>query len=573
MKINFTTVCICLLLFLSGNLMAQKFKVDTLQYQGTIKNMVNIAIVGDGYTQEQQKQFIADARRFTDYLFTQAPYSHYRQYFNVFAVGAISLESGVKHAHNAPEDPIYDKHPFPNVVGNNYPRNAPVPASNPNNYFGSSFDNSGLHRLVVPGNSRLVRSVLNDNVPNYNQAIVLANSPYYGGSGGAFATVTVNAVSNDIAIHELGHSFANLADEYWPGLQFLQENVNRTQYPNLNELTWKKWVGTNSIGVYSYGGSAANSVWYRPSEYCKMQYLIAGFCSVCSEAIIEKIHSLTNPIIKTMPDAAVPIKADSLKLLRVQLAQPDPNTLKTSWYLNDKLITSNIDSVRINPGFLKVGQNILSVRVTDTTDLVRTDGHASHNYETHWTIQNDVQRPLTPPMVRWGDTIQTCYNTPTVLTVKSPEAGYKYSWYKDKTGKKPVATGLNFVTATININTTFYLEATWENQKTARVPVVVKVLPEVAEPQIAMEMHTDTVKLTVVNPDPNFSYRWYDSATGAKPIGGGRGAGAEAQKYRVARNGTTFEAPIAAGNTAYYVEAVLRSNTCYSKRKKVDVKK
>jgi hypothetical protein len=181
MKQYFTIIFACAFLLFAGNLQAQKFKVDTLQYQGSTKNMVNIAIVGDGYTQEQQKQFITDANRFKDYLFTQSPYSHYRQYFNVFAVEAVSLESGVKHAHTAPEDPIYDQHPVSNVIGNNYPRNAPVPFSNPNNYFGSSFDNSGLHRLVVPGNQRLVRSVLHDNVPEYNQAIILANSPYYGG--------------------------------------------------------------------------------------------------------------------------------------------------------------------------------------------------------------------------------------------------------------------------------------------------------------------------------------------------------------------------------------------------------
>jgi hypothetical protein len=572
MKLYLILIFTCLLFFVNKT-KAQVFDVDTLQYQGNSEKIVNFVILGDGYTAPQMEQFVADARRFKEYLFSQSPYSHYRQYFNVFVIKVPSLESGVKHSHTAPDCPEDKKADSVSNLNNNTGAGKIVPVSDPNNYFGSRFDNNGLHRLVVATNQQAVRDVLAANFPNYTQTIILANSPYYGGSGGVFPTATVNKASNDIAIHELGHSFASLADEYWPGLQFLAENTNRSQNASPDEVSWKKWIGTNGIGVYSYGGTAPNSVWFRPHEFCKMQYLIAPFCSVCGETIIERIHALTSPIVTARPDTVMPLNIDSVKILRVRLAKPDPNTLKIEWYLNGRPIASNIDSISINPGLFTVGQNRVEVTVTDTTDMVRIDKHSSHHYGTHWVIENNASKMLAAPSVRWGDSIQTCYGSATALSVNHPQAGLTYNWYTDSKEKRPVYSGTNFTTGPVYEETTFYLEGEWQRQKTERVPVTIKVLPGIQAPEhISIEQvsQADTVNISVTDPDPNLNYRWYESADDIKPITSSRNM--PHPKFKIERGGVVLKVPLSATTVTYYVEAVSKTTSCASERKKVEVK-
>lgn len=586
MKLLFPLFGLCLSLsFLRSN--AQIFKVDTLQYQGASSKIVNFVILGDGYTEPQLGQFAEDARKFRDYLFSQSPYSHYRQYFNVFIIKVPSLESGVKHPMTDTDcpkekkdslgggdkkDSLVDNAGIKDSVNDPGERNRFVPVSNPDNYFGSTFDNSGLHRLVVATKQEAIRAVLAANFPHYDQIIILANSPFYGGSGGQFPTATVNKASNDIAIHELGHSFAHLADEYWPGLQFLSEDANRSQYASIDKVPWSKWIGTNGIGVFSYGGSAPRSIWYRPSEFCKMQYLVAPFCSVCSEAIIEKIHSLTNPILQPRPDTTAAVKTDSPRLFRARLARPDPNTLKVEWLLNGNVVATNIDSVIINPGLWALGQNNLSIRVMDTTDMVRAEDHFLHQYEIHWNIRNDTLRPLSRPFVTWGDTLETTPGRPALLSVRSPQAGLSYNWYKDRTSKRPVRAGVYFITPPLSEMTTFYLEGTRGRQKTIRVPVVVKMLPEIAAPsavKVEDDAAGDSISISIVNPDAGCNYKWFRSENDIRPINGFRDR--EGGGLRINRDGTIARLPKTTKTATYYVEAVSRTTSAFSKRLRVEI--
>lgn len=80
---------------------AQRYAIDTLQYQGTDQKVVNLVILGDGYTQAQLTDFEEDAKRFTDYFFQTEPFRQYSNYFNVFAIKTPSPESGATHACSA----------------------------------------------------------------------------------------------------------------------------------------------------------------------------------------------------------------------------------------------------------------------------------------------------------------------------------------------------------------------------------------------------------------------------------------------------------------------------------------
>ncbi|MGV3641388.1 MAG: M64 family metallopeptidase [Adhaeribacter sp.] len=357
----------------------QKFKVDTLAYAGKSGEFINLVILGDGYTGEQMGNYLRDARLFSNYLFSQPPYDAYKQHFNVFAIQVISPETGVKH---------------PATAGDCYTNW--FPPANPVNFFGTTFDVGGMHRLVVPAYSNKVAKVLAENFPDYDQVVLLANTPHYGGSGGLYATATLNKSSSEIALHELGHSFGGLADEYWAGENFARERPNMTQENQARLIKWKNWLTPDTgIGIHPYG----QGKWYKPShKSCKMESLFEPHCAVCTEAIVEQIHSLSSPL--GLPAGTEPKQLQVNPqtpgfYVPLEAIQPKPNTLKTTWQLNGKALAANRDSVLIVPASLEDGSNTLSVTVQDTTTSSRSELHlSSHRYERKWIIENSFVLPV-----------------------------------------------------------------------------------------------------------------------------------------------------------------------------------
>ncbi len=360
-------ICLVLLCQLSH---AQVFDVDTLWYTGPDDKRINLVILGDGYQSAELTQFITDANNFTNKLFLETPYKEYRNYFNVFAIKVPSNESGASHPGTA-TDVTEPDHPVSTV----------------DNYFGSTFDYFNIHRLLYPTKTATITNVLANNFPTYDVAFMLVNSPYYGGSGGQFPAASTHGSSDEIAIHELGHSFVNLADEYYAGDVYAGEYINMTQETDPNNVKWKNWINENNIGIYQHccGGNSAN--WYRPHQNCKMRYLGSDFCSVCIEGTIEEIHDLTDVVDSYDPSNSSTIDLSSATTFSIDLILPEPNTLKIEWTLNGAIIDSNVDSVLISQGDLSAGSNQLVATVEDTTTLLKIDNHATiHVSSVIWDI-------------------------------------------------------------------------------------------------------------------------------------------------------------------------------------------
>lgn len=351
---------------------AQVFPVDTIAYRGDITKYINIVVMGDGYTSTQQNTFRADADSLISYLFTQSPWSHYAGYFNVFAIRVVSAQSGTRHPNTASD-----------CAG------AGVPVSNPNTYFDCAFDYGGIHRLVVANNNANVAAVLSANFPAYDQVLIIANTPYYGGSGGPYPVSTVNSASREITAHEIGHSFAGLADEYYAGDGYAFEQPNMTAQSNASLVKWKNWTGYNSIGAYQHCCGGMSASWYKPTSYaCKMEALGLPYCNVCGQALIESIHSLVNPIVSYTPAATTVSQPQQyISFVLSKLMKPQPNTLNIQWKLDNTVISNNTDSVIIDQNTLTTGAHTLVARVIDTTALLRVDGHATIHVSTvTWTI-------------------------------------------------------------------------------------------------------------------------------------------------------------------------------------------
>jgi hypothetical protein len=356
------------------NAMAQKFDTDTLLYNGNSAKHINFVILSDGYTVSELSKFETDASNLISAYFNVSPYLYYKNYFNVFIIKVPSDESGASHPGTATDvtEPVF-------------------PVSTVNNYFGSEFDYGGIHRLLVATKYSAIINVLAANFPDYDQALILVNSPYYGGSGGGFSVASTHTLSAELAEHEIGHSFTGLSDEYWAGDIYAAESVNMTQQTNPSLVRWKNWMGINMIGIYQHCCSVNSLLWYKPHQNCKMQFLGSPFCSVCIQATVEKIHSLVTPVESYYPiennitTASYPIK------FKMKCIVPAPNTLKRNWSLNGTLIKKNIDSVFISENALVTGINTLNATVEDTTQLIKVDNHTSiHLVTVTWKINRIV---------------------------------------------------------------------------------------------------------------------------------------------------------------------------------------
>jgi hypothetical protein len=150
---------------------------------------VDVAIVAEGYTAAEQGKFRSDLARFVRLFFTQEPYASHRDSFNVYGVFVPSQQSGCSE---------------------------PSWGSFKNTALGASFDALGSERYLLTEDNRRLRDVA-AHVP-YDALMIMINSSRYGGGGiyNLYCTFTSdNYWSSYVFLHEFGHSFAGLADEYY----------------------------------------------------------------------------------------------------------------------------------------------------------------------------------------------------------------------------------------------------------------------------------------------------------------------------------------------------------------------
>jgi hypothetical protein len=242
---------------------------------------VDIVLLPEGYIEGQKEIFMEDCKEFATDFFTYAPYSQNRNKFNIRGVWAASKEAG------------------PNVPGDNIWNDTRLKSS----YY--TFDSE---RYLMVNDYQGVRDVA-ANAP-YDYIYILANTDKYGGGAiynfyGISAAHHVNE-SGKIYLHEFGHLFAGLADEYVGGVEYFDYYPTSIEpwEPNLTTLVdfdkkWKNMLpeGTpiptpektgnkEKLGVYEGGGYVSKGV-YRPWINCLMNNLhtIDVFCPVCSKSI------------------------------------------------------------------------------------------------------------------------------------------------------------------------------------------------------------------------------------------------------------------------------------------------
>ena len=160
-----------------------------LQKMGDPATKVDLLLLGDGYTAAERPKFERDAQRYMEALFSTSPFREHRQDFNVWGLCPAAEESGVSR----PSTGIY--------------RRSPV---------GAAYDAFGSERYVLTTENRTLRDVAS--FAPYEFIEILVNGETYGGGGifNQYATVAIdNKWAGYVGVHEFGHHFAALADEYY----------------------------------------------------------------------------------------------------------------------------------------------------------------------------------------------------------------------------------------------------------------------------------------------------------------------------------------------------------------------
>jgi hypothetical protein len=197
-------------------------RLIAIQKMGDPATKVDFVILGDGYTARELKKFERDAHRLIEVLFATSPFKEHRSDFNVWALCPPATESGISR----PSTGIYRASPL-----------------------GATYDAFGSERYVLTFDNHAVRKVAQ--FAPYEFIEILANNRTYGGGGifNLYSTVAAdNAFANYVFVHEFGHHFAALADEYYtspvayapaPAERVEPWEPNATALLNPAELKWK----------------------------------------------------------------------------------------------------------------------------------------------------------------------------------------------------------------------------------------------------------------------------------------------------------------------------------------------
>ena len=240
------------------------FPVQVIHKTGDDKENFVIVIMGDGYTACQQDQFLEDATQKARGMLTWSPYREYSDRINIYAVQAVSNESGIGVYGGKSPDTYFHVKVYGKAPG---------------------FTNGGDER------AKALRTELEENYldegANVGTIHILCNDTgSYGASVNPLFSFSTNSEDNSdgmVMAHETAHSIGGLGDEY----------ERYTNKPNMSDTTdpekikWSKMLGFRGIGITNAGTDTA----FAPSRECMMRWLGQPFCEVCKMELARKLNN------------------------------------------------------------------------------------------------------------------------------------------------------------------------------------------------------------------------------------------------------------------------------------------
>ena len=261
-----------------SDILIRPVKVETpyreLLHSGDPKEKIDVAIMAEGYTEAEMDIFYRDAQATVDALLSHEPFASMKDRFNIVAVASPSQDSGVS-----------------------VPREGKWCRTAVDSHFDTFYSDRYLTTLHL--------SQMHDALSGlpYEHIIILANTDTYGG-GGIYNSYTLTTARHSafapVVVHEFGHSFGGLTDEYayddqyveyyYPDIEPWEQNI--TTMADFSKK-WKDLYEQGVVGLVEGGGYQTKGVW-RPQENCRMRTNAApAFCPVCQRALRQIIDFYT----------------------------------------------------------------------------------------------------------------------------------------------------------------------------------------------------------------------------------------------------------------------------------------
>ena len=235
----------------------------TLQQAADTSRCIHVAYVAEGYRQDEMDIFLADCKTAMEALFTHEPFRQMQDRFNMIAVLSPSTESGTSW---------------------------PAQGLWKNTVLGSHFDTFYSDRYLTTLHLKRLHDVL-AGTP-YEHIIILVNTDHYGG-GGIYNSYNLTYAHGDrfrpVVVHEFGHSFGGLGDEYPYGdddpMYFADTEPWEPNLTTKHDFTgkWENLIREGKAGFIEGGGYLTKGVW-RGFENCRMRTNDEPeFCLVCQQ--------------------------------------------------------------------------------------------------------------------------------------------------------------------------------------------------------------------------------------------------------------------------------------------------
>lgn len=259
-----------------SDILIRQVKRNPAPHQYLMKNggpeeCIDVVIVAEGYTEAEVEQFYLDARTAMEAILGHKPFDRYKGSFNFVAVALPSQDSGVS------------------VPGSGEWKNTALKA-----HFNTFYMDRYLTTLRLKN--------LHDSLSGipYEHIVILANTDTYGG-GGIYNSYTLTTAGHPafkpVVVHEFGHSFAGLADEYFYDDMFVEYYYPETEPWEQNITTmkdfdakWKDMLDAGKAELLEGAGYQSKGVW-RGAQDCRMHTNTAdAFCPVCQRAISRLIE-------------------------------------------------------------------------------------------------------------------------------------------------------------------------------------------------------------------------------------------------------------------------------------------
>lgn len=386
-----------LFLLLAATLHAQTSTLFTVQNNGPRSERINLVFLSEGYTTADMPNFATHVTNAVNFLFTKEPWAQYRSYCNVYRIEIASNESGCDNG---------------NTSGVNGTRDT---------YFSAGFNTPSVTQLLTlagTGSSRAF-TLLNTHVPEYDVPVVIVNDTKYGGAGGSISVASVNASSAAVVEHEIGHSFALLADEY--DTEYLiytpAEKPNTTAQTTRNLIRWNHWIDattpvpTPETGTYDSlaglfeGSMYRTSGWYRPHYNSLMKNLNRPCGQINREQFVLQFYTRVHPLdgytpASTTSSVTTPSPLSFAITPKVPTSGPALNvTWKVDGVTQSGQTASSFSTLS---DYIGNGSHTVSATVQDPTTFVRLDSSNLLGQSVTWNVTLSGQIPAT--LANWRTT-------------------------------------------------------------------------------------------------------------------------------------------------------------------------